>query len=61
MPRKVTVNLCNDDEKEHLTSTLRKLGYPLIDDDISGIESAVTKGMEFISCATDKFNPTKEK
>jgi copper chaperone CopZ len=61
VPRKVTVELNNLSDEEIFIATLRKLGYPLIDDDISNIESAVMKGKSFVSCAIGKLNPTKEK
>ena len=61
MPRKVTVNLADASEEELLIATLRKLGYPLINDELSGVEGAVMKGKSFVSCAVGKFNPKKEK
>jgi len=61
MPRKVTVNLAGASDEEFFISTLRKLGYPLINDELSSIEGAVMKGKSFVSCAIGKFNPTKEK
>jgi len=61
MPRKVTVELNNLLDEEVFITTLRKLGYPLIDDEISNVESAVMKGKSFVSCAIGKLNPTKEK
>jgi len=61
MPRLVTVEMASDADEELLISTLRKLGYPLIDDEVNSIEGAVMKGKSFISCAVGKFNPTKEK
>ncbi|MCF6206871.1 MAG: heavy-metal-associated domain-containing protein [Sulfurovum sp.] len=61
MPRKVTVEIMDDADEELFISTLRKLGYPLIDQEVSSIEGAVMKGKSFISCAVGKFNPTKEK
>jgi len=61
MPRLVTVEMASDDDEKLLISTLRKLGYPLVDDEVTNIEGAVMKGKSFISCAAGKFNPTKEK
>ena len=61
MPRKVTVEIKGDGDEELFISTLRKLGYPLIDDEVSNIEGVVMKGKSFVSCAVGKFNPTKEK
>ena len=61
VPRKVTVELETNSDEEIFITTLRKLGYPLIDDEISNVESAVMKGKSFVSCAIGKLNPTKEK
>ena len=61
VPRKVTVELSSLSDEEIFIATLRKLGYPLIDDEISNVESAVMKGKSFVSCAIGKLNPTKEK
>jgi copper chaperone CopZ len=61
MPRLVTVEIKEKAEEELLISTLRKLGYPLIDDEVQSIEGVVMKGKSFLSCAVGKFNPTKEK
>jgi len=60
VPRKVTVELDNLSDEEIFITTLRKLGYPLIDE-VSNVESAVMKGKSFVSCAIGKLNPTKEK
>ncbi len=60
MPRKVTVDIEDAEHEALFIECLRKLGYPLYDDDISGIEGAVMKGKSFVSCAIGKFNPTKE-
>jgi copper chaperone len=60
MPRKVTVDIEDAEHEALFIERLRKLGYPLYDDDISGIEGAVMKGKSFVSCAIGKFNPTKE-
>ncbi len=61
MPRKVTAEIEDETDEEFFISTLRKLGYPLVNDDITNIEGAVMKGKSFVSCAIGKFNPTKEK
>ncbi|WP_457594914.1 heavy-metal-associated domain-containing protein [Hydrogenimonas sp.] len=61
MPRKVTAEIKDETDEELFISTLRKLGYPLVNDDITNIEGAVMKGKSFVSCAIGKFNPTKEK
>ena len=61
VPRKVTVELDNLSDEEIFITTLRKLGYPLIDNEVSNVESAVMKGKSLVSCAIGKLNPTKEK
>jgi len=55
MPRIVTVDLADEEEEAFFTSTLRKLGYPLIDDEVSSIEGAVMKGKSFVSCAMGRL------
>jgi hypothetical protein len=58
MPRKVTVETKEKADGALLISTLRKLGYALIDDEISNIEGVVMNEKSFVSCAAGKFNPT---
>jgi len=61
MPRKVTVSIASAADEEFFISTLRKLGYPLINDNVSSMEGAVLKGKSLLSCAVGKLNPMKEK
>lgn len=55
-PRKVTVNVQNEASSAHFRAILRKLGYPLFDEEISLGNSAVLKAKSFVSCAVGKFN-----
>ena len=54
-PRQITLDI-NDDKKEALKLKLRSLGYPLIDDELSGFQKATTTAKSFVSCAIGKFN-----
>lgn len=55
-PRKVTVNVLNEASSAHVRTILRKLGYPLFDEEVSLGGSAVLKAKSFVSCAVGKFN-----
>lgn len=55
-PRKVTVDVQNEASSAHFRAILRKLGYPLSDEEISLGNSAVLKAKSFVSCAVGKFN-----
>jgi len=50
--KKVTVELKNEDEIAKGSEALKKLGYPLIDED-SGL---IDKAKSFVSCAVGKFD-----
>lgn len=54
-PRIVTVNLGKPEDEDLLKATLRKLGYPQVDEKVTGLEGAVLKGKSFVSCAVGKF------
>ena len=61
-PRKVTVDIKNEASLAHFRNILRKLGYPLCDEEISFSNSASLKAKSFVSCAVGKFtieNDTK--
>ena len=55
-PRKVTIDLDNMALEAQLIMTLRKLGYPLCDDNIGKLDRASLKAKSFVSCAVGKFN-----
>ena len=54
-PRKVTVELLDKASSAQFRKILRKLGYPLCDEEISFSKSATCKAKSFVSCAVGKF------
>ena len=60
-PRKVTVDLDNEALEAHFIETLRKLGYPKIDEESSTLENVGLKAKSFISCAVGKFELSRNK
>ena len=54
-PRKVTVELPCEASSAQFRTILRKLGYPLCDEEISFSNSASLKAKSFVSCAVGKF------
>lgn len=60
-PRKVTVTLEDEALLAQLRVTLRKLGYPLIDEEIGFFDNANLKAKSVVSCAIGKFSDTKKK
>ena len=54
-PRKVTVLIENETKSEEFTKLLKKLGYPLFDENLSTFERSSLKAKSYISCATGKF------
>lgn len=54
-PRRITLEL-EDEQKEALKLKLRSLGYPLVDDELSGFQKATTTAKSFVSCAIGKMN-----
>jgi copper chaperone CopZ len=54
-PRKVTVELQNEASSALFRKTLRKLGYPFSDEEISFGNSTSLKAKSFVSCAVGKF------
>ncbi|NOQ31914.1 MAG: heavy metal transporter [Helicobacteraceae bacterium] len=59
-PRKVTLDVIDEAHEALLKSTLRKLGYPLVDDNFGFIDGAEMKAKSFVSCAIGKFNQDSE-
>lgn len=55
MPRQITLNI-EENQLEALKLSLRKLGYPLISDELSGFQKATTTAKSFVSCAIGKMN-----
>ena len=54
-PRKITLDL-EEEKKETLKLKLRALGYPLSNDELSGLQKATTTAKSFVSCAIGKVN-----
>lgn len=54
-PRKVTANVADEAQSAHFKVILRKLGYPLFNDEISLINSAGLKAKSLVSCSIGKF------
>lgn len=59
-PRKITLDI-EDSKEEELKLSLRKLGYPLTSDELSGFDKAATTAKSFVSCAVGKFNVATNK
>ena len=58
-PRKVTVDVTDEAQSAHFKTVLRKLGYPLFDEETSIIDSASLKAKSFVSCSVGKFSINK--
>lgn len=60
-PRKITLEMDKKDE-ESLKLKLRKLGYPLVSDELSAFSMVSTTAKSFVSCAIGKIdNMDKDK
>ncbi len=55
-PRKVTANVEDEAHAAQFRAILRKLGYPLFDEEIGFSNSATLKVKSFVSCAVGKFS-----
>ena len=55
-PRKVTVYVEDEASSAQFRAILRKLGYPLCDEEISFAKQATLKAKSFVSCAVGKFS-----
>jgi copper chaperone len=60
-PRKVTVDIQDEASSALFRATLRKIGYPLIDEEVGFLENANLKAKSVVSCAIGKFSDTKKK
>ncbi len=54
MPRKITVQI-DDEQIDELRVQLRKLGYPMVDEDLGIFEAGTAKAKSFVSCAVGKM------
>ncbi|HEX5623393.1 MAG TPA: heavy-metal-associated domain-containing protein [Sulfuricurvum sp.] len=55
-PRKVTVDIADEAQLAHFKAVLRKLGYPLVNEEVGGIDAARLKFKSFVSCVIGKIN-----
>jgi len=53
-PRQITLDI-EDDHIPALRESLKSLGYPMSDEDLSTIESFTTTAKSFVSCAVGKM------
>jgi copper chaperone CopZ len=58
-PRKVTVDIVDEDQLALVKAILRKLGYPLNSEENTTLDSAALKVKSFVSCAVGKFSNEK--
>ena len=59
-PRKVTLEIADEARVAQVKKVLRKLGYPLSNEDIGFFDSTNLKAKSFVSCAVGKFSNTNE-
>ncbi len=55
LPRKITLDMENKDV-DKLSKSLRELGYPLAEEEMSFMDSTSAKAKSFVSCAIGKMN-----
>ena len=55
-PRKVTAEIADEAQAAQFRAILKKLGYPLYDEEISLIDSVGLKTKSFVSCSVGKFS-----
>ncbi len=53
-PRKITLDI-DPDREEALKLALRKIGYPLVGDELGTFATIETKAKSFVSCAIGKM------
>lgn len=54
-PRIVTVSIGDEAHEAQFKAIVRKLGYPLADEQINFMDAAGLKAKSFVSCAVGKF------
>jgi copper chaperone CopZ len=57
-PREITLEL-EEDQLEALKLKLRSLGYPLVTDELSSLQTFGTTAKSFVSCAIGKMDNIK--
>jgi len=55
-PRIVSATINSLEEEKYLLETLKKLGYPSVNEELDILESTWLKGKSFVSCAIGKMN-----
>jgi copper chaperone CopZ len=55
MPREITLEL-HDSKLDSLRAALRRLGYPMSDENLNLFETGTTKAKSFVSCAVGKVD-----
>ncbi len=55
-PRRITLNIENDEQYKALKLKLRHIGYPLSSDELGSLETLQTKAKSFVSCAIGKMS-----
>lgn len=55
-PRKVTALIADEAQLAQFKAILRKLGYPLIGEEVGEFDGAALKLKSFVSCAIGKIN-----
>lgn len=55
MPREITVDI-NDNQLDTLRVALKKLGYPMSDENLGFVENTTAKAKSFVSCAIGKMD-----
>lgn len=55
-PRKVTVNIADEAQLAHFKAILRKLGYPLANEERGFTEDTILKAKSLVSCGIGKIN-----
>ncbi len=55
-PRKITLEI-EPEQEETLRTTLRKIGYPLVGEEMGTFATIETKAKSFVSCAVGRMDP----
>ena len=59
MPREIILDI-DDTKEDELRKALKKLGYPMSDEELNTFDTASTKAMSFVSCAVGKIDNAKK-
>jgi len=54
-PRQITVDI-EENQLDDLAAALKKLGYPLVSEEMGFVDSTAAKAKSFVSCAVGKMN-----